>query len=73
MEHLTLPVIRASSPFPWRSQINFDGAGGCRMIDANNMEVPLLSIIAFSGIMTATLAMQGAQAAQYRKQQETAA
>jgi hypothetical protein len=30
------------------------------MNDANNIEVPLLSIIAFAGILTATIAMQKA-------------
>jgi hypothetical protein len=40
--------------------VNFDGIGGCRMIDAKGAEVPLLSIIAFAGILTATIAMQKA-------------
>lgn len=35
MEQLTLPSILAASPAPWRSQVNFDGMRGCRMIDAN--------------------------------------
>jgi hypothetical protein len=61
MEQLTLPAIRAASPFPWRSQVNFNGMGGCRMIDANNNEVPILSIIALAGIMTATIVVQEAQ------------
>jgi hypothetical protein len=85
MEQLTLPAILAASPAPWRSQVNFDGVGGCRMIDANNVEVPLLSIVAFSGIMSATIALKqaeaahatqgarAAQAAQYAQQQEAAA
>ena len=58
MNEYTLQSIRASSPFPWASQVNFNGQGGCRMLDANNVEVPLLSIIAFSGIMTATVESQ---------------
>jgi hypothetical protein len=84
MDQLTLPAILAASPAPWRSQVNFDGVGGCRMLDANNAEVPILSLIAFSGIMSATIAMkqaeaahaaqtaQAGQAAQYAKQQATA-
>jgi hypothetical protein len=60
MEQLTLPAVLAASPAPWTSQVNFDGIGGCRMIDAKGAEVPLLSIIAFSGIMTATIAVQTA-------------
>jgi hypothetical protein len=72
IEQLTLPAIRAASPCPWRSQVNFNGQGGCRMVDANNVEVPLLSIIAFSGIMTATIVVQEAQAAQYKQQPATA-
>ncbi|MFP3609150.1 hypothetical protein SB778_03435 [Paraburkholderia sp. SIMBA_050] len=49
------------------------------MLDANGIEVPLLSMIAFSGIMSATIAVkqaeaaqaaQTAKAAQYAKQQE---
>ncbi|MEZ2310867.1 hypothetical protein AB6809_29905 [Paraburkholderia sp. RCC_158] len=67
MEQMTLQNIRAASPLPWRSQINFNGQGSCRMIDANNNEVPLLSIIAFSGIMTATIVVQESQAAQFKK------
>jgi hypothetical protein len=63
VEQLTLPAILAASPAPWRSQVNFDGMGGCRMLDANNAEVPLLSIIAFAGILTATIAMQKASKA----------
>jgi hypothetical protein len=59
----TLQSIRTASPFPWASQVNFNGQGGCRMLDANGAEVPLLSIIAFSGIMSATLSVQPAQAA----------
>jgi len=79
MEQLTLPAILTASPAPWRSQVNFDGIGGCRMLDANGIEVPLLSMIAFSGIMSATIAVkqaeaaqaaQTAKAAQYAKQQE---
>jgi hypothetical protein len=60
MEQLTLSAILAASPAPWTSQVNFDGIGGCRMIDAKGAEVPLLSIIAFAGILTATIAMQKA-------------
>lgn len=63
MEQLTLPAILAASPVPWSSQVNFDGMGGCRMIDAKGAEVPLLSIIAFAGILTATIAIQKAQPA----------
>lgn len=70
MEQMTLQSIRAASPFPWRSQVNFNGMGGCRMIDANNAEVPLLAIIALSGIMTATIVVQEAQ---QQRRQETAA
>jgi hypothetical protein len=58
----TLQSIRAASPFPWASQVNFDGQGGCRMIDGKGVEVPLMHIIAFSGIMSATLSVQPAQA-----------
>jgi hypothetical protein len=66
---LTLPAILAASPVPWRSQLNFDGMGGCRMLDANNAEVPLLAIIAFAGILTTTIAMNNAaQAAQQAAQ-----
>ncbi|MDP9155275.1 MAG: hypothetical protein M3O74_13605 [Pseudomonadota bacterium] len=72
MEQLTIQSILAASPAPWRSQINFDGIGGCRMIDANNVEVPLLSMIAFSGILTATIAVQGAQQAAQQAPKEAA-
>lgn len=61
MNEYTLHSIRTASPFPWASQVNFNGQGGCRMLDANGAEVPLLSIIAFSGIMSATLNAQHAQ------------
>lgn len=63
MNEHTLQSIRTMSPFPWRSQINFDGMGGCRMIDANNAEVALLTIIAFAGIMSSTLHAEEARAA----------
>jgi hypothetical protein len=71
MNTVTLQDIRAASPFPWRSQVNFNGMGGVRMIDANDAEVPLLSIVAFSGIMTATIAVQSAP--QTKPQQEASA
>jgi len=45
MEQTTIENIRAASPLLWRSQINFNGQGRCRMIDANNNEVPLLSTL----------------------------
>jgi hypothetical protein len=63
VNEITLQSIRAASPFPWASQVNFNGQGGCRMLDANGAEVPLLSIIAFSGILTATLSVRPATAA----------
>ncbi|CAG9229028.1 hypothetical protein [Burkholderia vietnamiensis] len=56
MKQLTLANIRSASPFPWETQVNFNGMGGVRMIDATGKEVPLLNITAFSGIMTAMIA-----------------
>lgn len=44
----TIADIRKESPFPWRTEVNFDGAGGVRMLDANNAVVPLFSITALS-------------------------
>ncbi|MBB3004688.1 MAG: hypothetical protein V4793_15945 [Paraburkholderia tropica] len=57
---ITMATSREASPFPWRSHVNFDGAGGCRMIDAKGVEVALLSVMALSGIVTATIAAQPA-------------
>ncbi|HDR9086331.1 TPA: hypothetical protein QDB10_002222 [Burkholderia vietnamiensis] len=56
MKPLTLAEIRSVSPFPWDTQVNFNGMGGVRMIDAAGKEVPLLNITAFSSIMTAMIA-----------------
>ncbi|RKR45928.1 hypothetical protein B0G82_3593 [Paraburkholderia sp. BL17N1] len=39
MEQMTLQNIRTAPPLVWRSQITFNGMGGCQMIDANNAEL----------------------------------
>jgi hypothetical protein len=48
----TIQGIRTSSPLPWRSQVNYNLQGNCRMIDAKGHEVPLMTIMAFAGIMS---------------------
>ncbi|KVH05386.1 hypothetical protein WS84_28030 [Burkholderia anthina] len=62
MKTITLNEIRAASPFPWVTQVNFNGMGGVRMLDATGKEVPLLNITALAGILTTTLAAAPATA-----------
>jgi hypothetical protein len=45
---MTLTELKAASPFPWSQQINFDGKGGVRLLDAKGIEVPLFSVMAIS-------------------------
>jgi hypothetical protein len=56
----TLAQIREKSPFPWRTQVNCDGPGNVRMVDANGVEVPLFSITGLAEIVTGTIAAQAA-------------
>ncbi|NTX17982.1 hypothetical protein [Burkholderia cepacia] len=62
MKTITLNEIRAASPLPWVTQVNFNGMGGVRMLDSTGKEVPLLNITALAGILTATLAAAPATA-----------
>lgn len=45
---MTLEQLRAKSPFPWRTEVNFDQFGSVRMVDAAGKEVPLFHITAFA-------------------------
>lgn len=50
--------IRTRSPFPWTQQVNFNGLGSVRLVDAAGMEVPLLSITTMAVIVSRRMAAQ---------------
>ncbi|WP_233889701.1 hypothetical protein [Paraburkholderia flagellata] len=62
MKAVSIAEIRAASPFPWTTQVNFNGMGGVRMLGAVGKEVPLLNITALAGITTMTVAASEAKA-----------
>lgn len=54
LETVTVEQVKGKHPFPWSEEINYDGAGTTRVLDARGFEVGLLSVIAL-----ATLTSQG--------------
>jgi hypothetical protein len=53
MKQPTIAELRALNPFPWRDLVHPGGL--IQMFDANNKEVPLLNILAFTRLLTAHL------------------